>query len=422
MRAAVFSALLALLTPAVLLAQEAEPVVAIRAGKVLTMNARDEVIDHAVVLVRGAKIIAVGPAAEVAIPEGARVIDARDGWLVPGLIDAHDHVAGSLSDLNDGVYLTNPGLRTVDTLSPENEDLKNALAGGVTTVLLIPGSGNNMAGFGTVSRTAGKTQAEMIVRAPGSLKIAQAGNPERYWFGVGRSYMYWNLSQTLEKARRYHERWTAWEQAAAAAKEGKGPPPPPPPPVDLTWHDFRGLFAREFPVSVHTQGFQLVNKSLTMLHDRFKLNVVLDHSEFDGYRNGRLVAERPAVYTICGPRTYHFDRAEARLVGFAARYLEQGVKEVGINTDAPVVPQEELTLQAALQCRLGLDPYLALRGLTIVPAKALMIDGIVGSIEVGKEADLGVWTGDPIDPRRSCTMTLVRGQVVYDAATQRRRF
>src|SRR5688500_16964668 len=131
------------------------------------MNAKDEVIDHAVIIIRGAKIEALGPAADVPIPEGARVIDARDKWVVPGLIDAHDHVAGSLSDLNDGVYLTNPGLRTVDTLSPENEDLKNALAGGVTTVLLIPGSGNNMSGFGTVTRTAGKTQKDMIVRSPG---------------------------------------------------------------------------------------------------------------------------------------------------------------------------------------------------------------------------------------------------------------
>jgi imidazolonepropionase-like amidohydrolase len=215
-------------------------------------------------------------------------------------------------------------------------------------------------------------------------------------------------------------RWLAWEAARDAAAEGKGPPPPPPPAVDLAWEGFRGLFEREFPAAVHTQGYQLVNKTLTMLHDRFKFSVVLDHSEFDGYRNGRLVAERPEVVTICGPRTYHFDRSDGRLIGFASKYMENGVKEVGINTDAPVVPQEDLPLQAALQCRLGLDPYQALRGVTIVPAKALKIDDILGSIEVGKEADFGVWTGDPIDPRRHCRITMIKGQVVYDAATKRR--
>jgi imidazolonepropionase-like amidohydrolase len=416
LRIALALALLLALLPAA----RADDVIALRAGKVVTMNARDEVIDGAVIIIQDGVILAVGTEAEVAIPEGARVIDARDAWVVPGLIDCHDHIAGSLSDLNDGVYLTNPGLRTVDTLSPRNDDLKDALAAGVTSVLLIPGSGNNMSGFGTVTRTAGETQADMVLRAPGSLKIAQAGNPERYWFGVGRAYMYWNLAQTLDKARAYHLRWTEWEAAARLASEGKGPPPPPPPALELTWEDFRGLFTRAFPVSVHTQGFQLVNKTITMLHDRFNLRVVLDHSEFDGYRNGRLVAERPDIVTICGPRTYHFDRSDARMVGFAARYLEYGVKEVGINTDAPVVPQEELTLQAALQCRLGLSPYQALRGVTIVPAKALMIDDILGSIEPGKEADLGVWTGDPIDPRRHCRLTFVRGRVAYDAAVERR--
>lgn len=419
MRLALVTALLATLLAPLALAQEGE-VIAIRAAKVLTMNAQDEVIDHAVVLVRGGKIIAVGAAGTVEIPAGARVIDATSDWLVPGFIDCHNHVAGSLSDLNDGVYLTNPGLRTVDTLSPENDDLKVALAGGVTTVLLLPGSGNNMGGFGTVTRTAGRTQADMTVRAPGSIKIAQAGNPERYWFGVGRAYMYWNLAQTLEKARLYHAGWLAWEEARDRAEEGKGPPPPPPPAIDLAWDGFRGLFAREFPATVHTQGFQLVNKTITMLNDRFRFRVVLDHSTFDGFKNARLVAERPEIVTVCGPRYYYFDRTEGRIFGIAARWSENGVRDVGINTDAPVVPQEDLPLQAALGCRLGLDPYQALRGLTIVPARALMIDGILGSIEVGKEADLGVWTGDPIDPRRHCKLTIIKGQVVYDAAQKRR--
>ncbi|MBX3472185.1 MAG: amidohydrolase family protein [Planctomycetes bacterium] len=419
MRTALAAALLVSALPGLAFAQ-AEDVVVIRAGKVLTMNAQDEVIDHAVVLVRGGKIVAVGPADRVAVPPGAREVDARDAWLLPGFIDCHNHTAGSLSDLNDGVYLTNPGLRTLDTVAPENENLKVALAGGVTSVLLIPGSGNNMAGFGTVTRTAGRTQADMVLRAPGSIKVAQAGNPERYWFGVGRAYMNWNLGQTLEKARAYHAGWSAWEEAKALADEGKGPPPPPPPPLDLAWEDFRALFARRFPASVHTQMFQVVNKTITMLGDRFGLRVVLDHSTFDGFKNARLVQERPEIVTICGPRQYYFDRAEGRIVGVAARWMENGLREVGINTDAPVVPQEELTLQAALGCRLGLDPYQALRGLTIVPARALMIDGALGSIEVGKDADLAVWTGDPLDPRRHCRLTIVKGQVVYDAGQGRR--
>ncbi|MGE0708032.1 MAG: amidohydrolase family protein [Planctomycetota bacterium] len=399
-------------------AQEAPAgeVVVIEAGKVLTMNDRDEVLDHAVIVLRGGKIAALGARGEVEVPEGARVIDARDRWVVPGFVDCHDHVAGSLRNLNDGVFLTNPGLRTVDVLDPDNENLLNARAGGVTTVLLIPGSGNNMAGFGTVSRTAGKTVAEMTVRAPGSLKIAQAGNPEGYWFGVGRSFMNYNLRQTLQKARAYHERWTAWEERVQErGAAGAGPPPA----RDPIWHEFRGLFRKEFPTSVHTQMYQVVLETITMLHDEFKLDVMPDHCTFDGYKTAPLLVERD-MPAIVGPRQYYFDRSERRLVGCAERYYAQGMRKLGINTDAPVVPQEELTLQAAIGCRLGLDPYVALKALTIVPARALGIAEHAGSLEVGKDADFGVWTGDPIDPSRACQQTWVQGRLVYDAKKKRR--
>ncbi len=394
------------------------PVTAIRAGKVVTVDGEDRVVNHAVILVKDGRIDAVGPADDVEIPPGARVIDARGRWVVPGLVDAHNHTAGSLSDLNDGVWLTNPGLRTLDTLSPESDDMTNALSGGVTTVLLIPGSGNNMAGFGTVAHTAGASAEAMALRAPGSLKIAQAGNPERYWFGVGRSYMNWNLTQTLEKAQAYHERWSAWEEASRrGGAEAAGPTPE----RDLVWEDFRGLFAQSFPVSVHTQMYQVVLKTITLLHDRFKLRVVLDHSTFDGYKTASLVRDR-GIYTIVGPRQYFFDRTERRINGCAVKYYEAGVRHLGINTDAPVVPQEELTLQAALGVRFGLDPYVALKGLTRIPAEALGLGDLLGSIEPGKLADLAVWTGDPVDPRSRCLMTFVAGEQVYDAARDEGRF
>ena len=386
--------------------------IVVKANKIVTMNASDQVIDNGVIVIDGktGRIKAMGEQGDIALPKGATVHDLGQRWLVPGLIDCHDHVAGSLRDLNDGVWLTNPGLRTVDALDPKNDNLKNALAGGVTTVLLIPGSGTNMSGFGTVSKTAGETVKEMTMRAPGSLKIAQAGNPERYWFGVGRSYMNYNLRQTLEKAQTYNERWKAWEKN----RQGKKPE------KSLVWEGFRGLFEQVFPVSVHTQMYQVVHKTLVMLHDKFKLRVVLDHSTFDGYKTAALIKERPSVYTIVGPRQYFFDRTERRIIGCAQRYYQQGIRKLGINTDAPVVPQEELTLQATIGARLGLDPYVALKGLTIMPARALGVDKLVGSLEVGKVADIGVWTGDPIDPRHACLKTFVNGKLVYDAKKKRR--
>ena len=106
--------------------------------------------------------------------------------------------------------------------------------------------------------------------------------------------------------------------------------------------------------------------------------------------------------------------------GNAARWWQGGQHRLGVNTDAPVVPQRELSFQAAMACWYGWKPYEALRGVTRIPAEALLIDDRVGSIQPGKEADFGLWTGDPLDPRSSCEMTIIGGKVVYDAKIKRR--
>ncbi|MCH7705099.1 MAG: amidohydrolase family protein, partial [Planctomycetes bacterium] len=179
------------------------------------------------------------------------------------------------------------------------------------------------------------------------------------------------------------------------------------------------LIAGEFPVTVHTQIYQVVMTTVDMLARKFRLRTVLDHCTFDGFKVAPLVLEAD-IYTINGPRQYWFDRSQRKMHGNAARWWQGGVHKLGINTDAPVVPQEELPFQAAMACWYGWKPYPALRGLTRIPAEALMIEDGVGSIEVGKDADFGIWTGDPIDPRSSCELTVINGRVVYDAAVKRR--
>ncbi len=382
---------------------------AVRAGKVITMDDTDSVVNNAVILIRDGKIERVGEASKIRIPHGYRVIDALDRWVVPGLIDCHNHTAGSLMDLNDMIYLTNPGLRTLETVMPESENIKQGRAGGVTSVLLIPGSGTNMSGFGTVTKMGGDSVDDMVMRSPGSLKIAQAGNPEWYWFGVGRSYMNYNTRQTLTKAKAYHEAWQTYESGKSSHE----------PAYDPIYEGFRGLFSRTYPVSVHTQIYQVVMTTVDMLTNKFSLRTVLDHCTFDGFKVAPQVTKTDA-YTINGPRQYWFDRSQRKMHGNAARWWQGGVHKLGINTDAPVVPQEELPYQAAMACWYGWQSYPALRGLTRIPAEALLVDQRIGSIEVGKDADLGIWTGDPIDPRSSCELTMINGRIVYDASVRRR--
>jgi imidazolonepropionase-like amidohydrolase len=394
-------------------ATENDTVRAFRVGKVVTMDGDDRVINNAVVVVRGTTIAAIGKASEIEIPEGAEVIEMMDAWLVPGLVEGHNHTAASSGDLHDYVYLTNPGLRTLDGMDPQSGREK-AHSGGVTTALLIPGSGTNMSGFGTLVKFHGESVDDAVLKFPASIKIAQAGNPERYWWRVGRTFMNYNTRQTLEKALAYHRTWSAWEAGELDEQ----------PAYDPTFHDFRAMYNREFVASVHTQAFQVVMTTLDMLSDKLQIRTVLSHSTFDGFKTAPLVLDlgEDNVMTNNGPRQFHFDRAERRMWGNAARWWQGGIRKLAINTDAPVIPQEELSYQAAMAVWFGWSPYEALAGVTRVPAETLMVDDRVGSIEVGKDADFGIWAGDPIDPRSTCWMTVINGEVVRDAREGVRRF
>ncbi len=227
--------------------QEPDPgVQLLSAAKVFTASEAG-IIDHGLVAVRDGKVAWVGKASDS--PYGSDEIqDLGNVWLVPGLHEPHCHVAGSLRDLNDNVGLTNPGLDAYATLDPRNPLLLDAVAGGVTTALLIPGSGSNMGGFGSLVKTSARTVGEMVVRDPGSLKVAQAGNPERWGYGVGRALMNWNTRGTLQRGLAHAEEMNA----------GTATP-------DSRWRNFPGLRSGGVPVSVHTQVSQVVLQTLTML-------------------------------------------------------------------------------------------------------------------------------------------------------------
>jgi imidazolonepropionase-like amidohydrolase len=386
---------------------------ALHVMKAVTMDDGDKVVNDAVLLVSDGRITRLGPADAVEVPEGTPVYTFADHWLLPGLVEAHNHsAAGGWNDLNDMVYQTNPGLDTRSVPRADNPWIESARTGGVTTVMMIPGSGTNLSGFGTICSTAGSTPDELIMRSPGSLKIAQAGNPEWYFGGNGRAFMNWNARQTMQKARAYDQAWRDYETGDR----------PEPPRFDPMWDGFRPLFTHETPVTAHTQAYQVLMKTLDMYVEEFGLWVVLDHCTFDAWKLGGLVAGRPQVFTINGPRQYQFDRSTRRMIGNASGWWKNGVRKLGINTDAPVVPQNELSYQAAMACWYGWLPYPALRGITSVPAKSLRVEDRVGSLEAGKQADLTIWTGDPLDPRSACLLTIVRGRVAYDAGRDVRRF
>ena len=405
------------------------PGLALLAKKALTVPFEGpQFVDDAVLLVKDGRIQAIGARGETAIPAGFEVVDLKDRWICPGFVDLHCHVAGTF-DINDSVYLCNPGLRVACSVIPANGRFKLALAAGVTSVLYIPGSGVNMSGQGVLLKTGLEHFEEALLRNPGSLKIAQAGNPEGWTVGVGRSFMNFDLREVLKRGKAYAERWKAWEDAHGSS-DARSDPSAPEKNFDL--EIFRALLDKKTQISTHTQIYQVVLMTLTMLRKEFGFDVYIDHGEMAGYKLAGLAAEL-GVPVISGPReievptrgfiNFTGSNPEA-ILGIAAEYQKRGAKMIGFNTDAPVIPEEELPIQATVSVHYGFkdEELQSVRGLTIIPATTAGIQKRVGSLEAGKDADVLVVTGDPIDPRNVIERVVIDGRTVYDTAKERRRW
>ncbi|MCR9292755.1 MAG: amidohydrolase family protein [bacterium] len=388
----------------------AKPKLAIHVAKIIT--SAGEPITNGTILVADGKIEAIGKTKNIQVPDGYQEITHKFSFAMPGLIEAHSHVGGS-GDLNEMVYQTNPELRNWDQIIPHNDDLKVAIAGGVTTICFIPGSGTNMGGWGTLMKTGPGRPEDVIIRAPGVLKIAQSGNPERRdgEVGSGRMGMNYVIRQQLEEGRLYVRQWDDFEAGKIAQK----------PKVNLRLEYFKPLFHREIPVVVHTQAYQVVQSTLRILHDEMNLKVVIDHGTFDSYKISDEILKRN-IPVMAGPRGFRYEPEDGQIKGIVAEYAQRGVEWLGVNTDAPVIPQEELAFQASMAVRYGWNEEDAVSGITIEAAKALMIDDRVGSLEVGKDADILITTGSIIDPRNYVKQVFIDGVSVYDISKDRRRF
>lgn len=387
---------------------------AIRCSKALTceLDGR-QTVDHAVILVRDGRIEAVGTQAELQVPEGYAVFDAGDSWIMPGMIDLHSHVGGPRG-YNDMVFQVNSGLRVSATAVPGNDKLRRPVAAGITTILYLPGSGTNIGGQGVLMKTHNAGFDDVLVRNPGSLKIAQGDNPKRWGYTMNRTLMNHHIRYSLRQGKAYAQRWAAYEAGDSNQV----------PERHLNLDVYRDLYSEKIAISTHTQYYQVVLATLRILRMEFGFPTFIDHGSFDSWQLGDL-AQEIGVAAILGPREVMWPTSPTRFPvdgaaeGSAWGFQKKGLKLVGFNTDAPVVPQEELPLQSAMGVRYGFDnsQMAAIRGLTIVPAVVCGQGDEMGSLEAGKVADLVLLDGDPSDPRTSVRYVWIEGELVYDSNT-----
>lgn len=371
------------------------------------------------IVIDESRIVALG--ADVAVPESAEVIDAAGAQVTPGLVDAHVHLGvhpegdgGGASDTNEMTGVNQAGVRTIDAIDPLEEGWDAALAGGVTTVNVNPGSGNPIGGQATTLHTWGRIVDQMVLRVPAGLKSALGENPKRV-YGEKKQTPSTRLGNAKVIREAFTEAQFYMEQQAHAASEGK------PFARDVTKEALAAVLRGEIPWRQHCHRADDVVTAVR-LSEEFGYKLVIDHGT-EAHMVADLLAEK-GVPVLIGPLFTTKSKMElrGRSIANPAKLAAAGV-EISLITDHPVIPINFHVHQASFAIREGLDRDTALRAITINPAKVLGVEQEVGSLEVGKRADLVLWNGDWADTMSRPTGVWIDGQRVFelDEATREER-
>jgi imidazolonepropionase-like amidohydrolase len=389
----------------------ADGAVAIVGGRVVPITGQE--IEQGTILIENGRISAVGES--VAVPDGAEVVDAAGGWVLPGFIDAHAHVGVSEEaegwagqDTNEMTEPVTAQVRAIDAINPADLGFRDAISGGVLAVNVNPGSGNPIGGQTVALKCWGRTVDEMALRQPSGMKSALGENPKRV-YGEQKKTPSTRLGTAavirgaLVAAASYLERIDAEQRKPEAERK--------PVERDLKLEALGLVLRRQIPWRQHCHRADDIATAIRIA-DEFGYDLVIDHGT-EAHLLADLIAER-GTPVIIGPLFTSRSKVELRNRSLAnpGRLASAGVT-IAITTDHPVVPINFLVHQASLAVKDGLDRENALQALTINPARIAGIDDRLGSIEPGKDADLVIWSGDPLDVLSRAVRVFVDGAEIY---------
>jgi imidazolonepropionase-like amidohydrolase len=370
-------------------------------------------IENGVVLVEDGRIHSVG--SDLAVPDGWDVVEATGKVVLPGFIESHGHVGiheeanGKAGD--DTNEMTDPNtafVRAIDAVNIEDEGFVDALSGGVTTVVVKPGSGNPIGGQTVAIKSwGGRTIDEQLVSNAVSVKSALGENPKRVYGEKGKTpSTRLGVASVIRQA--FVDAQDYAESRAAAARDGK------PFSRDLAKDTLVRVLEGELAWDQHVHRHDDIATALR-LQEEFGYRLVINHGT-EAHKIADVLAERD-VPVIFGPMLTSRSKVELkdRAIGNLAVIARAGVR-VAITTDHPVVPINFLVLQAALAVKEGLDREVALAALTVNPADFLGLSGRVGSLTEGLDADIVVWSGDPLDTTSVAERVYIDGRLQFEVA------
>lgn len=337
---------------------------------------------------------------------GEEILDARGGWILPGLVEAHCHIGIQEekkgmegNDCNENVNPITPWLRALDAINPMDAAFKDAVRAGITCVQVGPGSSNVVGGQFLVMKTFGRCIDRMVVKEPSAMKIAFGENPKVNYSGQNQSpatrmAIAGMLRQELYEAKKYCDARKA-----------------PDFPIDFAKECWVPVFEGKIPLKAHVHRADDIFTAIRIAKE-FGLTMTLDHCS-----EGHLIAEELAedgYPAIVGPDLTSRNKIEVQNAAFkTVGILHKAGVQVAITTDHPVCVIQSLPLCAGLAVKAGLPFMAGLRVITIEGARIAGVDDRVGSLEPGKDADISIFTNNPMEIMTETLYTIIDGEVVY---------
>ncbi len=361
-----------------------------------TMNSECRVIKNGYLEIKDGKIESLGEMKDFAETDD-ELFDAKGMALYPGFIDAHTHLGmfeDSLTfegdDGNEDTDPVTPQLRAIDGSNPTDRYFSQALESGVTTVLISPGSTNPIAGQIAAVKTKGRVIDKMIIREPVGIKCALGENPKSVYNDkeqtpVTRMAVASLIRETLYKAKKYYKDKLNWITDRDNYDE---------PDYDIRYEAFIPVFKNEIPIHFHTHRSDDIITAGRICRE-FGIRYVIVHGT-----DAHLICDE--IDDLClgilsGPFLTDRSKPELRNLTPASPGIICRSRPTAIITDHPEIPVQYLTMCAAVAVREGMDRTEAIKAITSEPARICGIFDRVGSLEPGKDADIVIYDGDPLD-------------------------
>ena len=379
-------------------------------GNIKTMEGRDFADGY--VEIRDGKIAALGDMKDCPKTEG-QVLDVQGSLVVPGIIEAHCHMGITEEkkgmegdDCNENVNPITPYLRAIDAINPMDAAFRDAMQAGITSAMIGPGSANVVGGQFAFVKTHGRCIDNMVVKAPAAMKVAFGENPKVNYSGQGmspstRMAIAAMLREELSKAVSYMEK-----QEKNGDRE-----------KNFRYECWLPVLRGEIPLKAHAHRADDILTAVRIAKE-FHLRMTIDHCS-----EGHLVMEElkaAGFPAIVGPDMASRNKIEVQNMAFKTAGLLAGYGILtAITTDHPVSKIQFLPICAGLAVKAGMAPEEGLRAITINAARICGVSERVGSLRPGKDADIAIFTGNPVEIFTETLYTLIDGKIVYDSKNQK---